>query len=132
MTPTGRSSRPARATAERVSFAIASAVVLAIAATIAVLGVRDARPPELRATLVGEPRTSGARAYVSAEVHNGGTEAAEEVQVVAELLEGGEATPLGEQVVSFLAGGATSTVVFVVSSADLTGLSVRVQSYTAP
>lgn len=130
MSPRATKAQPSRSTAERVSFAVASAVVLAIAAAIVVLGTRDARPPELTVSVVGEPRTRGASTYVTADVRNSGNTAAEEVQVVAELVEGGEATPVGEQIVSFLAGGATSTVVFVLDETDLSGLSVRVQSYT--
>lgn len=130
MTPRTRAQRASRSTAEKVSFAIAGAVVLAIAVAIAVLGARDPRPPELTAVLVGEPRTRGAQTYVTAEVRNSGTTAAQEVQVVAEVMEGDEATPVGEQVVSFLAGGGSSTLVFVLGSPDLNGLTIRVQSYT--
>ncbi len=130
MTPRSRTTRPDRSTAEWVSFAIASAVVLAIAVTIALLWAQDSRPAVLSARLVGEPRTSGAQTYVTAEVHNGGTLAALDVQVVAELMQGGEPTPVGEQAVSFLAGGASRTVVFVLNESDLRGLTVSVQSYT--
>ena len=69
---------------------------------------------------------------MTAEVHNTGTAAATEVQVVAELPQGGQPTTVGEQVVSFLAGGASSTVVFVLGEADVSDLTVRVQSYADP
>jgi len=131
VTPRPRSRRPERSTAERVSFAISSAVVLVVAVAVVALGIRDSRPPDLTASLVGQPRTSGSQTYVSIEVRNDGTEAAEEVQVVAEKVEGGEPMPVGEQVVSFLAGGHSVTVVLVLDSADITGLTVRVDSYTA-
>lgn len=132
MSPRSRGgTRPSRSRAEQLSFATASAVLLAIAVTIAVLGAQEARPPELTASVIGEPRTSAGRTYVTAEVHNGGTTAALDVQVVAEQVEGGEPIPVGEQAVSYLAGGATSTVVFLLRTADLTGLSIRVESYTA-
>jgi len=110
---------------------IASAILLAIAVAIAVLGIRDSRPPELGVRMIGEPRVSAGVSYVTAEVHNSGTSPAEEVQVIAEVVQGGEPVPVGEQVVAFLSGGASARVVFLLDSPDLSSLTLRVESYTA-
>ena len=131
--PAGRAARASRSRAEWVSFAMASAVLLAIACAIGFLWARPSRPPDLRVTMVEEPRISGSLTYVTAEVKNHGTETAEEVQVVAEISEDGEPVPAGEQVVTVLAGGASAKVVFVIDeSPPLRGLSLRVESYLEP
>ena len=125
--------RVARSRAEWVSFAMASAILLTVAGTIGALWVQQSRPPELTVALIGEPRTDAGSVYVTAEVQNQGTETAQDVQVVAELVEDGEAVQTGEQVIRFLAGGASEELVFVFSAqSDLAHLTLRVESYTIP
>lgn len=128
-----KAARAARSRAEWVSFAMASAILLTVAATIGVLWTQQSRPPELTVALVGEPRRDGGSVYVTAEVQNQGTETAQDVQVVAELVEDGESVQTGEQVIHFLAGGASEELVFVFSTqSDLTHFTLRVESYAIP
>lgn len=112
---------------------MASAIILAVAAVIGALWVQPSRPPELTVAVIGEPRRAGASTYVTADLHNDGTEAAQDVQIVAQLAEAGEPVQVGEQVVTFLAGGASEQVVFVINAQpDLGGLTVSVESYSVP
>ena len=125
--------RVARSRAEWVSFAMASAILVTVAALIGVLWAQQSRPPELTVSLMGDPRRDGGSVYVTAEVHNQGTETAQDVQVVAELIEDGESVHTGEQVIHFLAGGASEELVFVLNTqSDLAHLTLRVESYTIP
>lgn len=124
--------RPSRSAAEKVSFAVSSAIVLAIAVTIGVLWTQDSRPPAFTVTMVGEPRREGEHRLVQAEVRNTGTTAAVDVKVLAEVTKGGERVPVGDQVVPFLPGGASRIVVFVIDDGDLAGLTLRVESYSVP
>ena len=130
---TTSSARATRSRAEWASFAIASAVLLAVAGAIGVLWAQPARPPDLTVTMVGEPRRNGESTYVIAEVTNDGTETAEEVQVVAEVAEGGDAVQVGEQVITVLAGGASARVVFVIDAeTEASDLTLTVDSYSEP
>ncbi len=123
--------RTSRSRAEWASFAIASAVLLAVAGAIGALWVQPSRPADLAVTVIGEPRRSGASTYVTVEVQNHGTETAQDVQVVAEVTDAGEPVQVGEQVVTFLAGSASERVVFVLDARlDLRGLTLSVDSYT--
>ena len=125
--------RASRSRAEWASFALASAVVLAVAGAIGALWAQPARPPDLTVTVIGEPRPIGSSTYVTAEVANQGTETAQDVQVVAEVTRAGEPIQVGEQVVTFLAGGASERVVFVIDARlARRGLTLSVDSYTEP
>ena len=132
----GRSTNAARVSrsrAEWVSFAAASAILLAVAVTIGVFWAQPSRPPELTATVIGEPRQDGSSIYVTVDVDNHGTETAQDVQVVAEVTEAGKQVQVGEQVMTFLAGGASERVVFMIDApADLRGLTVGIDSYAVP
>ncbi|HWH13226.1 MAG TPA: hypothetical protein VNT51_00655, partial [Miltoncostaeaceae bacterium] len=66
-------------------------------------------------------------------VRNGGGEAADQVQVVAELVVGGRVVGEGEQVFEFLASGETERGVFLFSRDPARGrLTVEVASYAQP
>lgn len=128
-----KAARTARSRAEWVSFAMASAILLTVAGTIGALWIQESHPPQITVTLVGAPRGDGGSVYVTAEVQNQGTETAQDVQIVAELVEDGEAVQTGEQGIRFLAGGASEQLVFVLDTrADLDHLTLRVESYTIP
>ena len=130
---TTSAARTSRSRAEWASFAIASAVLLAVAGAIGALWAQPSRPPDLTVTMIGEPRRIGSTTYVTAEVENHGTETAQDVQVVADVTEAGEPVQVGEQVVPFLAGGASERVVFVINAPlQLRGLTLSVDSYTEP
>lgn len=130
---TTSAARASRSRAEWASFAITSAVLLAMAGAIGALWAQPSRPPDLTVTMIGEPRRAGSSTYVTAEVENHGTETAQDVQVIAEVTEAGEPVQVGEQVVTFLAGGASERVVFVVDTRlQLRGLTLSVGSYTEP
>lgn len=131
--PTTSAERTSRSRAEWASFAIASAVLLAVAGAIGALWAQPSQPPDLTVTLIGEPRRTGPSTYLTAEVENHGTETAQDVQVVAEMTEAGEPVQVGEQVVTFLAGGASERVVFVIDARlQLNDLTLSVDSYTEP
>ena len=128
-----KAARTARSRAEWVSFAMASAILLAVAGTIGALWIQDSHPPEITVALVGSSRGDGGSVYVTAEVQNRGTETAQDVQVVAELVEDGDAVQLGEQVIRFLAGGASEELVFDLDTrTDLEHLTLRIESYAIP
>lgn len=128
-----KATRDSRSRAEWVSFAMASAVLLAIAGAIVALWLQSPRPPELTVTMVGSPRHVGSFDYVTAEIRNGGTETAQNVRVVAEVSAPDGPRGVGEQVVDFLAGGASERVVFVIEAGLTPGdLTLRVDGYAEP
>lgn len=122
--------RPSRSGAEWVTFAVASAILLAVVAAIASLWASG--PPEPASFVV---RTLPARQaeggyYVRATVENRGDETAEGVQVVAELTMSGTVAEEGEQAIDFVSGGESEEVEFVFTEDPAEGeVEVTVRSY---
>jgi uncharacterized protein (TIGR02588 family) len=100
-------------------------------------GPVDAAQP--KAERAGATQKVGGRFAVEVAVSNSGEQAAQNVQVVGEILVAGEVAESGDQTIDFLAGGETATVVFVFDrdpderspSAD-SGLRVYITGFTEP
>jgi uncharacterized protein (TIGR02588 family) len=134
MTSKESSSRPSRSPAEWVAFGIASAVLLFIVGSVALVWVNDdGRPARLEVEQSGSARKDGEQFYVTAQVANTGDRTAEGVQVHAELERDGEVVEEGDQTIDFLAGGESEEVVFVFTEDPATGeLTVRAASFVKP
>ena len=120
-----------RAAAEWVTFAIASAIVLAVIGLIAaqIPGTDLPASPEAEA---GEPVRRGDQYVVPVEVVNGGDATAEKVQVAATLEIGGD-TFEADQSIDFLAGGEAAELEFVFDHDPRAGrLDVRVTGFSVP
>lgn len=104
------SPRPA---AERATFAACAMILLALAGTILSLWVQPREPAALTVVAVGETRLVDGRSYVTVEVRNTGDEAAQAVQVRAELTHGDDVVADADQVIDFLSGGESQRTVFV-------------------
>ena len=128
--PTG--TRPPRGTAEWVTFAVATAVLLAIVALIVfqVGGVGDPAAPV--ATIDGPVTESNGQWTVPVRVENDGDVTASAVQVQAELTVGTE-TMSADQTIDFLPAGDSEDLVFTFDTDPAEGeLVVRVASYGLP
>ncbi len=122
-----------RLTPELVVFAAAVAVLLALAGAIVVLWVQPQEAPSVTVEVVGDVRLVGSQTYMTGEVRNSGDETAEAVQVIGEMTLDGEVVAAGEQVVDFLSGGETESVVFIfdLTMPEADGR-LRVASYKVP
>lgn len=110
-----------------------SALVLLLVIGAVVLELRGEREPATPvATVVGEPERRADRWFVEVEVVNRGDETAAEVQVTASLAVEGEVAE-ADQVVDFLAGGATEHLTFAFDRDPAEGeLSVQVAGFADP
>jgi uncharacterized protein (TIGR02588 family) len=124
--------RPGRASAEWATFAVSSAIVLAVVVLLAAGLFGSEEPAAPVARQAGEARESAGAHFVPVDVTNHGDLTAADVQVVAELTVDGQVTD-GEQVVDFLAGGETERLVFSFDQDPREGdLVVRVGGYRQP
>ncbi len=122
-----------RITPERVIFAAAAGILLAIAGSILWLWLQDREPAIVTIERVGAARLVGSQMYVTGAVHNDGDETAEALQVVADLTVDGEVVAEGEQFIDFLSGGETQEIVFVFEATAPDGeIGMRVASYSIP
>lgn len=120
-----------RTTAERVTFAVSAALLLAIVAVIVLQLFGDETPPAPVAT-VERVRLVADRYHVTVKVDNEGDQTAASVQVTAELDVAGQ-TSTGDQTIDFLAGGEEARVAFVFDDDPGDGeLTVVVSGYTIP
>lgn len=123
--------RPGRSAAEWATFAIASALLLALVGYI-VVQIPKSKAPAAPAATVSEVTERDGRFFVTVEVDNRGGRTAENVQVVASLTIGEDETE-GDQVVDFLAGGEMEEVEFAFDDDPASGeLKVSVSGYTVP
>jgi len=122
-----------RLTPERVTFAVAVAVLLALAGAIVVLWVQPREAPTVTVEVVDAVRLVGEQSYVTGEVRNRGDETAAGVQVICELIADGEVIAAGEQLIDFLSGGETESIVFIFDSvAPDPDIRLRIASYKVP
>ena len=131
---TRRRERPARSTAEWVSFAVASAVVLVLVGLLVAAWVNGPLdPPAFEVLTDGGARTDRGQHFVTAKVENTGDETAENVEVLAELTRDGELLEEGSQMIDFLSGGEVEEVTFVFVEDPRRGfVEVRVVSFGVP
>lgn len=124
-------SHPRRSAAEWATFAIASAMLLAVVGFI-VIQIPKTAPPAAPAATVSKVTERDGRFFVAVEVENRGGRTAENVQVLATLTIGEDETE-GDQVVDFLAGGEVEEVEFVFDDDPASGeLAVSVTGYLVP
>jgi uncharacterized protein (TIGR02588 family) len=124
---------PARSAAEWATFAVASAILLLVAALLAVRGLSGEDRPADVVVERSVVRQIGSQFYLPVTVHNRGDRTAEAVQVVAELTRGGTVVEEGEQTVDFLSGHEREQVEFVFSEDPGSGeLTVRAASFLLP
>lgn len=119
--------------AERISFLLATAVLLAILSGVGYLWVRDRNqePPALEVTSTLERREG--QYYVPFTVTNIGGTTATMVQVMAELRIDGALVEWGDQQVEFLSSQEEATGVFIFTRDPAEGeLTVRAASYQMP
>ena len=121
-----------RSTAEWVTFAVASAILLSLVALILLQIPSGGSPPEPSARITGPPEERGGSWFVVVDVENSGDGAAENVQVLA-ALEIDDRTEEGDQTIDFLSGGETESIEFVFDDDPGEGaLTVRVTGYSVP
>lgn len=122
-----------RSSAEWATFAIASAVLVALMGTIASLWLGGPQEPPTFEVRTVSVRELDGRFHVRTSVVNTGEETAESVQVGAELTVQGEAPEEGEQIIDFLSGGEQEEVEFIFTSDPRRNqLDVRVRSFKVP
>jgi uncharacterized protein (TIGR02588 family) len=129
-----RRERPPRTTAEWWTFGVSAALVALVLGVVLVSwATGPSGPPVLVAQRSG-PVSADAGAYrVPFEVRNEGGEAADQVQVVAELVVDGEVVAEGEQTFAFLSGGETESGAFLLPDDPAEGeLTIEVASYALP
>jgi uncharacterized protein (TIGR02588 family) len=128
---TAREQRPARTSAEWVTFVVACLILLGVVALVSIQ-LPDGDNPPLPVTEVGQVRRAGDQFVVPVVVRNDGDLTAENVQVIASLTID-EETVEGDQTVDFLAGEATHDLEFVFAEDPAGGeLEVRVAGYSRP
>lgn len=129
---TKRPKRVARNRVEWTTFAIAAAVVLAIATAMVVQSFGSFDPAAPVAELVGATRNTDGHWFVPVDVTNHGDETAAQVQVTAELtIEG--VTTTGDQVIDFLGGDEVVHLTFGFDDDPAGGeLVVRVTGFSKP
>jgi len=123
-----------RSLAEWVSFGIASSILLALVSLIIYdWAVTSQAAPIVHLYRSGEVREAANQFYVPFEVQNVGGEAAEAIQVLAELKVDGQVIEEGEQQIDFLSSGEIAKGAFVFtqdpSEAELL---LRIGSYKLP
>lgn len=124
--------RPARTTAEWVTFGISVAILLVVVGLIALQATGSDSPALPRVLKTGPVEHRGDHYLVPVEIRNDGGATAETVQVTAELTLG-EETIEADQTVEFLAQGERAEVTFVFEQDPASGeLVVRVSGYTVP
>lgn len=122
---------PKRSAAEWTTFAIASALLLALVGFI-VNQIPKSDPPAAPDATIQKVTERDGRFFVAVEVENRGGRTAENVQVVATLTIGEDVTE-GDQMVDFLAGEEIEDVEFVFDDDPASGeLTVSVTGYTVP
>ena len=122
-----------RSTAEKISFAIASALLIAILGIVGYLWVSDRNPdpPALEVSSSVEQRQG--KYYVPFTVVNTGGETATTVQIIAELRINGEVVEWGDQEIDFLSRQEEAEGAFIFIRDPKAGeLTVRVASYAMP
>lgn len=121
-----------RSRAEWTTFAIALAILAAVVTLIAVQAVGSKSPPSPTAVVVGTPRDSDGRFFVSVSVTNRGDKTAQNVQVVAELSIA-DVGSTSDQSIDFLAGHQIVDLVFIFDQDPALGdLSISVSGFTVP
>ena len=121
-----------RSLPEWVTFAVASALVVALVAVLAAQLAGPTEPARPTARVAGTPTEHRGAFHVPVEIINRGDRTAASVQVVAELTAGGDVSE-SEQIVDFLAGGERTTVVFVFLRDPSDGeLEVAVRAFAEP
>ncbi|MEO6124375.1 MAG: TIGR02588 family protein [Ilumatobacteraceae bacterium] len=130
--PSKRPKRVARNRVEWITFAVAAAIVVAIATLMVVQSFGPSDPPAPVAELAGEPRDVDGRWFVPVDVRNLGDETAAEVQVTAELTFDG-VTSTGDQVIDFLGGDEVVHLTFGFDHDPARGkLVLRVTGFSQP
>ena len=122
-----------RSTAERISFAIAIAMLIGILALVCRLWWSDnhQEPPAIEVSSSLEYRQD--KFYIPFTVVNEGGETATTVQVIAELRINGEIVEWGEQSIDFLSRKEEAEGAFIFIQDPRAGdLTVRVAGYTLP
>lgn len=122
-----------RSTAEQISFAVASAILVAILGIVGYLWMSDRNqdPPALEVSSSLEQRQG--KYYVPFTVINTGGETATTVQVIAELRINGEVVEWGDQEIEFLSRQEEAKGAFIFIRDPKAGeLTVRVASYAMP
>lgn len=125
--------RPARSSAEWVTFAISLVLLSGVVAVIAaqIPGEHTPAVPVVRQD--GPVRVDGGSFFVPVEVANEGEETAQNVQVLATLTSDDGTETTADQVVDFLAGGETEQLEFVFDEDPREGeLEVSVNGYGVP
>lgn len=134
MSERSEQTQPGRTSAEWISFGVASALIAALAGLLVwdmIVNTR-ADPPAFRVE-TDTPRTERGAHYVDVTVENVGDEAAENVQVMAELSMGDTVAAESDQVIDILSGGASTDLTFVFESDPRAGeLIVRVSGHEVP
>lgn len=121
-----------RSRAEWTTFAIALAILAAVVTLIAVQVVSSDGPPSPTAEVVGTPRESDGRFFVSVAVTNRGDKTAQNVQVVAELRIA-DVDSTSDQSIDFLAGHQVVNLVFIFDQNPAEGdISISVAGFTVP
>ncbi len=123
----------AQALAERISFLIASAILVSVLGTVVYLWVRDrnSQPPLLEITSTIETRQG--KYYVPFTVVNTGDETAAAVQVIAELRINGVVVEWREQTIDFLSSQEEKEGAFIFMREPRSNeLTVRTASYQVP
>ncbi|MBE9193516.1 TIGR02588 family protein [Gloeocapsopsis crepidinum LEGE 06123] len=123
-----------RSLAEWVSFGIASFILAAIAGLVIYEWlVQDNRPPAISVRRAGNTRQVQDQFYIPFAVTNTGGQAADAVQVVAQLRVDGKVEATGEQQISYLSKGETKNGAFIFDRNPNQGKVVlRVTSYQQP
>ncbi len=131
---TSQSSAYHRSLAEWITFAIASAVVLAVVSMVIYdWTTSSTAPPMLTVVQQGNIERMNDQFQVAFTISNAGGQTAEAVQIVAELRQNSELIEEGEQQVDFLSGGEEEEGAFLFSQDPAQAeLSIRVASYKLP
>jgi uncharacterized protein (TIGR02588 family) len=125
--------RRTRTRAEWVVFAVATAIILALAGAIGWLWAQPYEPATVTAQAVDARRVEGNQTYFSVEVTNHGDETAQAVEVRAALTVDDEVVAEGDQTLDFLSGGRKETVVFVFDDVPPEArIALRVASFKVP
>lgn len=129
-----RRERPARTTAEWWTFGVSLALVAAVVgAVLLTWATGPSGSPELVAERSGPVTREGDVYRVPFEVRNDGGDAADQVQVVAELVVDGRVEGEGEQSFAFLSGGETEGGAFLFATNPAEGiLTIAVAGYAEP
>ncbi|MGE3140572.1 MAG: TIGR02588 family protein [Thermoleophilia bacterium] len=129
-----RAERPPRTTAEWVTLGVSIVLVGLVLAVIVVAWVTGSEgPPDLVVERDGPVVVEGGRWRVPFAVHNDGDEAADQVQVVADLVIDGRVEGEGEQTFPFMSSGDTERGEFLFGKDPADGtLTLEVASWSQP